>query len=104
MYRRGNLTLLVLHVLSAGPSHGYAVAQEVKRRSAGALDFKEGTLYPALHDLERRGLVASYEAREHGRTRRYYELSEAGHAALAHERTSWRQYVRAVDAVLGEAV
>lgn len=103
MNMKGSFPLLILQVLSAGQRHGYGVAQEIKRRSAGTLDFKEGTLYPALHDLERRNLVTSYETRENGRVRRYYQLSEAGRAALVEERSAWQHYVRAVNTVLQEA-
>ena len=64
MYRRrvnlkGTLPALVLEVLRRGPSHGYEIAQTIKRSSAGVLDFKEGTLYPALHTLENDGLIES---------------------------------------------
>ena len=100
---KGSFPLLILQVLAAGPCHGYGIAQQIKRRSGAVLDFKEGTLYPALHDLERRTLVTSYETREQGRVRRYYQLSEAGRTALVEERSAWTRYVRAVDTVLQEA-
>ncbi len=100
---KGSLSLLVLHLLATGPSHGYRIAREIKQRSAGVLDFREGTLYPTLHGLEQRGLVDSVMQNEYGRARRYYHLTEAGRAVLAHERAEWERYTGAVRAVLGEA-
>ena len=64
---------------------------------------EEGTLYPALHKLEKDGWVETYTATVDGRERRYYRLTEAGCRELARERQEWRSYVNAVDAVLGEA-
>ena len=103
MNLKGSLPLLILHILSQQPSHGYWIAQEIKRRSAGVLDFKEGTLYPTLHTLEQKKLIASYTADESGRARRYYRLTEAGRAMLAQERAEWMRYAQAVTNILGEA-
>ncbi len=64
---KGTLPTLILEALAAEPSHGYRIAQGIKERSRGVLDFKEGTLYPALHKLENEGLVESYETVENGR-------------------------------------
>ena len=100
---KGTLSLLILQVLRSGPKHGYRVAQEIRELSAGTLDFKEGTLYPALHSHESHGLVESYQRTENGRTRRYYRLTGAGLEALDSERAEWRQLVAAVDVILGEA-
>jgi PadR family transcriptional regulator PadR len=76
--REGTLLTLILKTLVREPSHGYRIAQEIKERSEGVLDFKEGTLYPALHKLENEGLVESYEGIEKGRPRRYYRITKAG--------------------------
>jgi transcriptional regulator len=100
---KGSLSLLILHILSQQPSHGYRIAQEIKQRSAGVLDFKEGTLYPTLHSLEQKALIASYTTDDSGRARRYYRLTEAGHAVLAQERAEWVRYAQAVTNILGEA-
>jgi len=97
MNLKGSLPLLILNVLEAGPSHGYQIAQQIKRQSQGELDFKEGTLYPALHNLEKLGQLESYEAKENGRPRRYYHLTVSGQAALEKERAAWQRYVKAVD-------
>jgi PadR family transcriptional regulator PadR len=67
------------------------------------LDFKEGTLYPALHKLENDGMVASYEGMEKGRARRYYRITTSGRKALTKDRAEWHQLSRAVTVILGEA-
>lgn len=100
MNLKGALPALILQVLEPGPLHGYAIAQEIKGRSKGVLDFKEGTLYPALHLHENQGRLVSYEQTENGRTRRYYKLTAAGKQALAAEREQWRQYAHAIRLVL----
>lgn len=100
---KGTLSMLILQVLKTGPKHGYRIAQEIKARSSGALEFGEGTLYPALHAHENHELVESFERVESGRRRRYYQLTEAGERALAEERAEWRNLVSAVDLILGEA-
>src|SRR5580698_5731577 len=82
---KGTLPTLILQALAEEPSHGYRIAQRIKARSKGVLDFKEGTLYPALHKLENEGLVASYEGVEQGRTRRYYRITKSGRAALTQD-------------------
>lgn len=100
---KGTLPALILETLLREPAHGYAIAQQIKQRSEGVLDFKEGTLYPALHKLENEGLVESEETVENGRTRRYYRITRAGRAALAKDRQEWLKLSRAVTALLGEA-
>jgi PadR family transcriptional regulator PadR len=64
---KGTLPTLILEALEREPSHGYGIAQRIKKRSQGVLDFKEGTLYPALHKLENEGQVESFEGAEKGR-------------------------------------
>lgn len=103
MKLKGTLPTLILQALDREPSHGYRIAQDIKTRSQGVLDFKEGTLYPALHKLEKEGLVESYEQAEKGRTRRYYRITEAGRAVLAQDRESWREISQAVSLILEEA-
>lgn len=102
MNLRGTLPALILQVLARQPDHGYSIAQRIKERSAGVLDFKEGTLYPALHKLENEGSVESYEEIENGRTRRYYRITRAGRAVLAKDRAGWRDLSRAVSMILKE--
>ena len=100
---KGTLPTLILETLRLEPSHGYRIAQRIKDRTQGVLDFKEGTLYPALHKLENEGLVESYESMENGRPRRYYRITKSGRAALAKDRAEWRELSRAVTTILGEA-
>jgi PadR family transcriptional regulator PadR len=100
---RGTLPTLILEALQHEPKHGYRIAQRIKERSRGLLDFKEGTLYPALHKLEKEGLVESYEGTEKGRQRRYYRISGAGRRVLAKDRTEWRELSRAVSMILERA-
>jgi transcriptional regulator len=100
---RGTLPTLILEALEHEPSHGYLIAQRIKKRSQGVLDFKEGTLYPALHKLESEGQVESFEGVEKGRPRRYYRITASGHGALTKDRAEWRALSRAVTLILGEA-
>jgi PadR family transcriptional regulator PadR len=100
---KGTLPTLILESLAQEPSHGYRIAQSIKERSRGVLDFKEGTLYPALHKLESEAMVESYESVENGRPRRHYRITRAGRRMLANDRAEWRQLSRAVGTILGEA-
>jgi transcriptional regulator len=100
---KGTLPPLILEALVHEPSHGYRIAQRIKERSEGVLDFKEGTLYPALHKLEKEGHVESFEEVENGRARRYYRITKSGRGVLAKDRAEWRQLSRAVTSILGEA-
>ena len=105
MYRffmnlKGSLPALILQTLSFGSSHGYEIASRIKRQSEGVLDFKEGTLYPALHTLERDGLVSSHEELENGRTRRYYKLTDKGAKMLEKECAEWVRFSGAIGGIL----
>lgn len=100
---KGSLPLLILHVLSTGSKHGYRIATEIKEGSAGVLDVAEGTLYPVLHDLERRGLIRASEETVNGRRRRCYSLTEVGQRELASETAEWARYAQAVNYLLGGA-
>jgi DNA-binding PadR family transcriptional regulator len=98
---KGNLDLLLLSVLAAGPVHGYAIISALRDRSDGTFDLPEGTVYPALHRLEDAGLLASSWADVPGRRRRVYGLTDKGAAALAAEQTEWRRFAVGVQAVVG---
>jgi PadR family transcriptional regulator PadR len=100
---KGTLPTLILETLVREPAHGYRIAQAIKQRSQGVLDFKEGTLYPALHKLENEGMVESYQGVENGRPRRYYRITESGQGTLAQDRAEWRKISQAVTFILGEA-
>ena len=91
---------MLLAVLEDNPAHGYAVIDELRRRSQGTFDLPEGTVYPALHRMERAGLLKSDVAEVNGRPRRTYRLSRKGAAALEKQRGEWRGFSRAVTAVL----
>lgn len=99
---RGHLDLLLLATLHrTGPAHGYALITALRDRSDGAFDLPEGTVYPALHRLERDGAVTSSWAADAGRRRRVYTLTAAGEAALVEKRAQWREFARGVQAVVG---
>jgi transcriptional regulator len=97
---KGHLDGLILATLKGGPAHGYAIAQALRARSDGAFDLPEGTLYPALHRLERAGLVSSVWSTEAGRRRRTYSLTRAGGRALDERRSEWRLLSSAIESVL----
>ena len=96
---KGHLDLLLLGVVRGGPAHGYAIIEELRRRSAGTLDLPEGTVYPALQRLEKAGLLSSGWS-EGGRRRRVYELTRRGTSALREQEQDWREFSRAVEVVL----
>ena len=97
---KGHLDPLVMAVVEQGPLHGYAVIEELRRRSGGEFDLPEGTVYPALHRLERLGYLSSRWDEGSGRRRRVYELTRAGRKALATKRDEWRGFRSAISAVL----
>ena len=96
----GHLDLLILAILEDGPRHGYAVIEELRRRSQEAIDVPEGTVYPALHRLERAGLLASTWSDAGGRRRRTYLLNAAGRKAVAQKRRDWTAFAAVVKRVL----
>lgn len=97
---KGHLDGMILAVVATAPAHGYAVIEELRRRSAGTFDLPEGTVYPALHRLEAEGLLTSTWASASGRKRRVYRLTRRGHSALAERRREWTDFSRAVQGVL----
>ena len=97
---KGHLDGLLLATLEAGPRHGYAIIDAVRASSAGRIDLPTGTVYPALHRLERAGLVTSSWSTDQPRPRRTYRLTPAGRRTLGAERTAWQEFAAAVTAVL----
>lgn len=97
---KGHLDGMLLAALEHGVRHGYAIGQELHRRSDGALDLPTGTIYPALHRLERAGLIEGQWEHDGGRRRRMYRLTNAGWRALESERRSWQAFTTVVTAVL----
>lgn len=100
---KGHLDLLVLAVLRDRESHGYEVIAELRRRSDGEFDLPEGTVYPALHRLEREGLLSSDWATIDGRRRRVYRLTARGVTALAEQSRQWSRFSASMSTVLGTA-
>ena len=96
---KGHLDALILAVISREPLHGYAVIEALKARSGGKLALPEGTVYPALHRLERSGLLASDWAND-GRRRRVYRLTNRGERELGASRTRWHEFTTTIEAVL----
>jgi PadR family transcriptional regulator, regulatory protein PadR len=95
------LEMLVLEVIAQGPSYGYEIAQTVAGRSGGTFEMKEGSLYPALHRLERYKFLKSLWREADGRRRKYYELTDAGRAELASRKQSWLRFAAGINGVLG---
>jgi PadR family transcriptional regulator PadR len=94
-------TLLVLKALSQGPAHGYRIASWVNHASDGGLELKEGTLYPLLHGLERKGLIeGEWRRDERDREARVYRLTERGRRRLQEDERVWRAFANGVDQVL----
>ena len=97
----GAVETLILEVISQGPTYGYEIAQTVTSRSKGYFELKEGSLYPALHRLERQKLVTAFWQEVDGRWRKYYKLSSAGQRALSERKAEWTAFATGVQGVLG---
>jgi len=98
---QGTLDLLILRTLLPGAQHGWAISERVKQVSGNMLRIQQGSLYPALHRLERRGWVkAKWGVSENNRQAKYYELTRSGHRQLETETESWRKLTSAVALVL----
>jgi PadR family transcriptional regulator PadR len=101
--RRGSARVLILAMLTEKPMYGYQIAKELKRRSEGYFAFKEGTLYPALHGLEKEGLLTSqWEVVDKGPSRKYYRLTEDGRKVLADSAEEWTTFSQRLLSILGE--
>jgi PadR family transcriptional regulator, regulatory protein PadR len=98
---KGHLDLLILAAIEPEPQHGYSIIEALRAKSNGVFDLPEGTIYPALHRLERAGLLGSRWSVHEGRRRRVYRLTAAGKAALHHETEQWSTFALAVAAVVG---
>ena len=98
---QGTLDLLILKALSLEPMHGWGMSQRIQQVSRDVLQVNQGSLYPALHRLERRGLIASqWRPSENNRRAKYYSLTSAGRKQLAEETADWRRFAGAVEQVL----
>jgi PadR family transcriptional regulator PadR len=101
-FLKGSISLLLLNLLSRGEMYGYEILQEASRRSAKAFELKEGTLYPALHQLEKKGhITAEWRTGENGRERKYYSLTSKGRKTAKEYEKQWQHLTGAITAVLG---
>ncbi|HUA96945.1 MAG TPA: PadR family transcriptional regulator [Terracidiphilus sp.] len=102
---QGTLDMLILQTLQRGPMHGYGIAQALRVRSAEILQVETGSLYPALHRLERRGWVASeWGQTEQNQRAKFYRMTAAGRRQLAQERAKWETMTTAIAGILDPAV
>src|SRR5690349_13592441 len=99
-YIHGHLDLLLLSILKRGPAHGYLLIRSLANGSKGAFDVPEGTIYPALHQLEAQGFVESEWDKSEGRRRRRYALTREGRRFLTGHLSEWRRFASSVNAVL----
>ena len=98
---QGTLDLLILQTLSLGPQHGWAISERVQQVSSDVLRIQQGSLYPALHRLERRGWIkAKWGTSDNNRRAKYYELTSAGRKRLREEQAGWNRLVTAMGAAL----
>ena len=98
---QGTLDLLILRTLALGPNHGWAISERIRQVSSKVLQVQQGSLYPALHRLERRGWIkARWGASENNRRAKFYELTRGGRKQLEVEENEWKRLVEAVAQVL----
>jgi transcriptional regulator len=102
---QGTLDMLILKIVALGPVHGYGISQRIRQISKEVLNVQQGSLYPALHRLEKRGwLVARWGDSENGRQAKFYQLSREGRKQLSREEETWQRLAEAVTLILGTAV
>lgn len=100
----GTLELLVLRLVEAGPMNGYAIGRRIEELTQDALKVDEGSLYPALYRMERRGfLAASWGKTENNRRAKFYRITRSGRRRLESERSKWSEFQGAVQKILGSA-
>jgi PadR family transcriptional regulator, regulatory protein PadR len=98
---QGTLDLLILRTLSLGPNHGWAISERIRQVSSKVLQVQQGSLYPALHRLERRGWIkAHWGSSENNRRAKFYELTRTGQKQLLAEKSEWKKLAAAVAQVL----
>ncbi len=102
-FRKGSTTVLILTLVAEKPMYGYQIVKELKRRSKGYFAFKEGTLYPALHRMEKDDLLrGEWQVVEKGPSRKYYHLTEEGRRVLTDSSREWSVFSRRLLTILGE--
>jgi PadR family transcriptional regulator, regulatory protein PadR len=98
---KGNIDALLLSLIGQQPMYGYQIIKELDTKSQGYFRFKEGTLYPALHRLEKSGLILSkWETLTSGRQRRYYHITEKGKSLLDRKKTQWVDFAMAMNMII----
>lgn len=102
---QGTLDMLILRTLLFGPAHGHQIAKHIQRTTEEVLQVEHGSLYPALHRMERKGWISAKweKSRERNREFKYYRLTREGKKQLSHEESRWRQLAAAVARVMGSA-
>ena len=101
---QGTLDLLILKTLALGPQHGWAISERVQQISSDVLKIQQGSLYPALHRLERRGWIkAHWGASENNRRAKFYQLTKSGRKQLEMEESTWRKLAAAIGQILESA-
>jgi PadR family transcriptional regulator PadR len=102
---QGTLDMLILRTLIMGPAHGHTIAEVIEHTSENALDVEQGSLYPALHRLEDRGMLTSaWGVSENNRRAKFYQLTAKGRRELAAVTSRWRKMTRAIGLILGESI
>ena len=100
--RKGSVKALILSLLQEQPMYGYQLSKELQRRSKGYFEFKEGTLYPALHRMEQQGLLrGEWQVVNEGPSRKVYHLTDQGHEELARSQSEWATFADRLLTVLG---
>ena len=98
---KGSIDSLLLCLIHQQPTYGYKIIKELDRQSQGYFKFKEGTLYPALHRLEKAGLLAGeWHSLDSGRQRRYYRITAKGLARLTDKRSQWQDFLAAMNSIM----
>ena len=98
---KGSTASLLLCLIGQQPMYGYQILKELERRSQGYFKFKEGTLYPALHRVEKAGLiVGKWHMLPSGRQRRYYYLTDKGHRLLVEKMSQWQDFLTAMNLII----
>ncbi len=101
---KGSSESLLLCLIGQQPMYGYQIIKELEKRSQGYFKFKEGTLYPALHRLERAGLIlGKWQMLSSGRRRRYYYITDKGHRLLVVKRSQWQDFLTAMNLIIEPA-
>jgi PadR family transcriptional regulator PadR len=102
---KGSTDTLLLSLINFQPLYGYQIIKDLEKRSSGYFMFKEGTLYPALHRLERAGLVkGQWQKLSNGQERKYYYITEKGQKALIERLATWRDFYTAVNLIMNPAM